>query len=103
MGLDNALPLKHNRPMNKLDTRRRAQVVSALVEGNSIRATCRMTGIAKGTALSLLVQLGAAVEQYQDKTLRHLKLKGIQCDEIRGVCYAKAKNVPEEHAGELGY
>jgi transposase len=50
--------------MNKLDRRRQIQVVAALVEGNSVRATVRMTGVAKGTVLKLLVDLGAACEQY---------------------------------------
>jgi hypothetical protein len=62
-----------------------------------------MTGVAKGTALSLLVNLGGACEQYQDRALRNLKLKRIQCDEIWEFCYAKSKNVPKEHAGEWGY
>jgi IS1 family transposase len=62
-----------------------------------------MAGVAKGTVLSLLVDLGAACEQYQDRVLRNLKLKRIQCDEIWEFCYAKARNVPEEHAGEWGY
>ena len=44
--------------MNRLSTAKRVQVVSALVEGNSVRSTCRMTGIAKGTVLSLLADLG---------------------------------------------
>lgn len=89
--------------MNRLSTAKRSQVVAALVEGNSVRATCRMTGIAKGTVLKLLVDLGAACERYQDQTLRRLKLKRIQCDEIWEFCYAKAKNVPADHAGEWGY
>ncbi len=88
--------------MNKPDSKRRPQVVAALVEGNSIRATCRMTGVAKGTALSLLVNLGAACERYQDVTLRNLKLNRIECDEIWEFCYAKAKNVPEEMKGQWG-
>lgn len=44
----------YNIGMNRLSPERRAQVVKALVEGNSIRATCRMTGTAKGTVLRLL-------------------------------------------------
>ena len=44
--------------MSRLSTAQRVRVVSALVEGNSIRSTCRMTGIAKGTVLSLLADLG---------------------------------------------
>lgn len=89
--------------MNRLSTAQRSQVVAALVEGNSVRAMCRMTGAAKGTVLKLLVGLGAACERYQDETLRGLKLTRIQCDEIWEFCYAKARNVPQEHAGEWGY
>lgn len=89
--------------MNKLDTKRRAQVVAALVEGNSVRATCRMTGVAKGTVLKLLSDLGRACARYQDEKLRNLPCKRIQCDEIWGFCYAKEKNVPEEYKGKLGF
>ncbi len=89
--------------MNKLSTERRSQVVAALVEGTSIRATCRMTGVAKGTALSLLVGLGAACERYQDEHVRDLKTRRIQCDEIWSFVYAKAKNLPEQYAGAFGY
>ena len=89
--------------MNKLSTAKRSQVVAALVEGTSVRATCRMTGIAKGTVLKLLVDLGAACERYQDETLRNLKCRRIQCDEMWQYVYAKTKNVPEEHKGEFGY
>ena len=35
--------------MNKLTIQRRAQVINCLVEGNSIRATVRLTGAAKNT------------------------------------------------------
>jgi hypothetical protein len=55
--------------MNKLDSKKRAQVVAALVEGSSIRATCRMTGAAKNTVTKLLVELGTACERFQQKTL----------------------------------
>lgn len=41
--------------MNKLSPERRAQVVAALVEGNSIRATVRMTGAAKNTVVKVIV------------------------------------------------
>jgi len=48
--------------MNQLSKEKRSRVVAALVEGNSIRATCRMTGVAKGTVLKLLVDLGWACD-----------------------------------------
>lgn len=89
--------------MNKLNSKRQSQVVSALVEGNSIRATVRMTGVAKGTVLKLLLDLGAVCEKYQDKALRNLPCKRIQCDEICSFCYAKAKNVPQTLRGVFGF
>jgi IS1 family transposase len=89
--------------VNRLSTAKRAQIVSALVEGNSIRATCRMTGAAKGTVLKLLADLGRACRIFQDVALRELPCKRIQADEIWAFCYAKAKNVPAEKRGQLGY
>jgi hypothetical protein len=89
--------------MNKLDNKRRAQVISALVEGNSIRATVRMTGVAKNTIVKLLTDIGFACAEYQDKAFRNLNCKRIQCDEIWSFCHAKQKNVPAEKIGQFGY
>lgn len=89
--------------MNRMDSKRRSQVIAALVEGNSIRATCRMTGAAKGTVLKLLVDLGKVCEKYQDEKLRNLPCKRLQCDEIWSFCYAKEKNVPEEFKNKFGF
>lgn len=88
--------------MNRLSTRERAQIVAALVEGNSIRATCRMTGAAKNTVVKLLADLGAACSEYQDGAMQNLPCKRIQCEEIWSFVYAK-KNVPAEHRDEFGY
>jgi len=82
--------------INRLTPAKRRAVVAALVEGNSIRATVRITGVAKNTVAKLLVDLGAACAKYQDETLRNLSSKRLQCDEIWSFCYAKAKNVTEE-------
>jgi IS1 family transposase len=89
--------------MNKLTREKQIQVVAALIEGNSIRATCRMTGVAKNTVVKLLVDLGKACLEYQDKALRNLPCKSIQCDEIWAFCYAKEKNAPEGKKGQFGY
>ena len=89
--------------MNKLSPERRAQVISALVEGNSIRATCRMTGTAKGTVLKLLADVGEVCRDYQDRHVRKLTTRRVQCDEIWAFCHAKEKNVPEEKKGQFGY
>jgi IS1 family transposase len=89
--------------MNRLSAAERAQIIRCLVEGNSIRSTARMTGFARNTITTLLVQLGTACSDYQDRTLRNLTSTRIECDEIWSFCYAKAKNVPEKHAGDWGY
>ena len=79
--------------MNKLSTEERARVIAALVEGNSIRATVRLTGIAKNTVTKLLVDVGAACEAYQKKALRGLRCRRVQCDEIWSFVGCKQKNV----------
>jgi IS1 family transposase len=89
--------------MNKLDTKRRVQVIAALVEGCSIRSTVRMTGVAKDTVIKLLVDVGTVCAEYQDKTLRNLSCRRIECDEIWSFCHSKKKNVAPEHEGILGY
>lgn len=89
--------------MNRLTRQQRTQVIAALVEGNSVRATCRMTGAAKGTVLRLLRDIGLACAEYQDKTLRKLTCCRVQCDEVWAFCHAKEKNVPAAHKGEFGY
>jgi IS1 family transposase len=89
--------------MNRLSTERRAQIIGCLVEGMSIRGTVRVTGASKNTITKLLVDLGQACSEYQDETLRDLPCKVVQCDEIWSFCYAKQKNVPEEHQGTFGY
>jgi IS1 family transposase len=88
--------------MNRLSPEKRAAVVAALVEGNSIRATCRMTGAAKNTVTKLLVDLGTACSIYQDQVMRDLPCKRVQCDEIWCFVGSKQKNVPEDKRGEYG-
>jgi IS1 family transposase len=84
--------------MNKLDSTKRAQVVAALVEGNSIRSTSRMTNVARNTVSSLLVELGAVCSEFLNKALVNLPCKRIQCDEIWSFVYAKQKNVTQKIA-----
>lgn len=82
--------------MNRLRTAQRISVVKALVEGNSIRSTVRLTGAAKNTVVKLLVELGGAVAEYQHQTLRNLNTKRVQCDEIWSFCYAKKKSIKKD-------
>ena len=89
--------------MNKLNLDRQAEIIRVLCEGNSIRSTSRITGVAINTVVKLLRDVGAACLEYQDKTMRNLSCKNIQCDEIWSFCYSKQKNVPEDKQGQFGY
>jgi len=88
--------------MNRLSNADRTRIVHCLVEGNSIRATCRMTGNSKGAVLKLLADLGRACAAYHDEHVRNVSAKRIQCDEIWSFVGAKMKNVSEEKAEQWG-
>jgi hypothetical protein len=79
--------------MNQLDTTTRIRVIACLVKGNSIRVTCRMTGVAKNTVAKLLLDLGKASTEYQDKAMVNLPCKRLQCDEIWSFPCCKQANV----------
>ena len=89
--------------MNQLSSEKRAAVIAALVEGNSIRSVVRMTGVAKNTVAKLLVEVGSVCAQYQDRSLRNLPCRRVQCDEIWSFCYAKDKNLPQDKKNVFGY
>jgi IS1 family transposase len=86
--------------MNRLNIACQTRIVSALVEGCGINATCRMTGISKPTVLKLLSDLGRACYGYHDAHVRGLKSKCVQCDEICSFVGAKMKNASEEKVAQ---
>jgi IS1 family transposase len=88
--------MRHHTFMNKLPIEKRAQILGLLVEGNSLRAASRLADCSINTVTKLLVDVGLACSVYQDKTLRKLPCKRLQCDEIWAFVYAKAKNAPED-------
>jgi len=55
-----------------------------------------MTGVAKHTVLKLLKDVGCACADYHNRTVRNLRVRRIQCDEIWAFVYAKQKNVTPE-------
>src|SRR5271165_4411505 len=86
--------------MNRLPIEKRAQVVNALVEGNSIRATCRLTGVCKDAVLKLVRDFGVACAAHNNAIVRDVRSRRVQCDEVWSFCYAKAKNVSDEKKAE---
>ncbi len=87
--------------MNVLPLEKRAGIVRSLCEGNSIRATCRLTGAAKATVLKLLVEVGEFCSIYQDCTLRNLPCKVVEADEIWSFVGAKAANATKDGQGDI--
>src|SRR5215212_8312747 len=85
--------------MNRLSNTERVRIVSCLVEGMSVRATCRITGFAKGTVLKLLVDLADACLSLHDERVRGLKTLRLQCDEIWSFCRVKKKSTPAHLKG----
>ena len=88
--------------MNKLSTEKRAMILSMLVEGNSMRATSSMAGVSINTVTKLLVDAGETCAAYHDETVRGVKARRVQCDEIWSFCYAKEKHVPTAKAAPDG-
>src|SRR5271170_5680381 len=88
--------------MNKLDHAERARILHLLCEGNSIRATTRLTGASKKAVSKLLVDAGQPAAWYQDRVFHNLTCKRIQVDEIWAFIYAKQKNVETAKAAPDG-
>jgi len=82
--------------MNQLSPDQRARVIACLCEGNSLRSTVRLTGVHRTTIQNLLVELGRACSEYQDKAFRNLTCKRLQCDEVWSFVGCKEKNVTME-------
>lgn len=99
--LDSLPAQAYNGPiMNRLPIGKRAQIINALVEGNSLRSASRLCDVAFNTVLKLVPEIGEACENYQRRVLVNLPCKRVQCDEIWSFCYAKGKNVPDDLRGK---
>src|ERR1022692_3357109 len=78
---------------NVISMDKKIAVLSALVEGCSVRSTVRLTGVSKGAVLRLLVAVGAACTEYHDRMVRNVTAKRVQVDEIWSFVGCKQKNV----------
>src|SRR5947207_9374746 len=82
------------RGMNKLPLAKRAQVLTLLCEGVSMRSIERIVGCSINSVDKLLRDAGEAALAYHDKAVRGVKAQRIQCDEIWSFVHAKQKNAP---------
>jgi IS1 family transposase len=79
--------------MNKLPLATRVQVLSMLCEGSSMRSISRVADVSINTVAKLLADAGNACAAFHFNTVKDVKAKRVQCDEIWSFCYAKQKNV----------
>jgi len=67
-----------------------------------MRSTTRLTGFAKRTVARFQREIGEACAEFHDKTVRGVRCKRVQVDEVWSFTYAKAKNIPERLKGKQG-
>lgn len=86
--------------MNRLSSEDRARILHLLCEGQSIRATVRLTGASKNTISKLLITAGQACMAYQDRVLVNLQGRRWEVDELWSFVGSKEKNVPSARKGD---
>lgn len=82
--------------MNKLPLEKRVQILEMLCEGSSMRSISRVADVSINTVTKLLVDAGRACETFHDATVRKVKSKRVQCDEIWSFVGAKERNATAE-------
>jgi len=92
--------------MNKLPTSKRAQILSLLCEGMSMRAISRVADVSFNTVAKALVDAGKVCAEMHDEMVRGVTASHVECDEIWAFSYCKqrtvatAKAAPED-AGDI--
>lgn len=86
--------------MNILSMEKKTQILSALIEGNSIRSTERMTNTHRDTIMRLLVRSGDECQKAMDRLINGFHCQHIQVDELWGFVKKKEKRLTEEEKGK---
>src|SRR4051812_48786906 len=86
--------------MNRLPVQKRAQILTMLVEGSSMRSITRVCDVSLNTVSKLMIEAGQACEEFHSRTVHGLKTTNLQCDEIWSFCYAKKRTVREMPEGK---
>ncbi len=89
--------------MNRLKPEKQEAIVSALVEGNSVRSVERMTGVHRDTITRLVLRVGSTCEQIMDETMHDLGCERIEVDEVWSYVGKKQRHVrPDEDPNQVG-
>ena len=89
--------------MNRTSLARRTQIIGALVEGNSIHSTERMTGTHRDTIMRLMVEVGTGCAAIMDEKMRELSCERLQVDEIWSYVGKKQRMLtPQDDRSQVG-
>jgi IS1 family transposase len=88
--------------VNNLSREKQIEAVSALTEGVSVRATERLTGVNRGTILSLGVRVGQGCDALHDRLMRDLNVSRIELDELWSFCFKKQARLTPEDGTDKG-
>ena len=101
--LDIRKPLTYSLDMNTLSNSQKAMAIQALIEGNSIRSTERLTGIHRDTIMRLLVRTGDGCVRFMGGRIRDVRAQKVQVDEIWTYVFKKQARISlEESAAGIG-
>jgi IS1 family transposase len=82
--------------MNRLPVAKRAQILSLLCEGNSMRSVSRVAGVSINTVSKLLADAGTVCAAFHDEMVRNVESKRVQADEIWAFVGAKKKAIQKD-------
>ena len=83
--------------MNALAPEKKLAVLNALVEGNGIRSTERMTGANRNTIMSLLVRMGEGCTRLHNERVQRIRAQRVQVDEIWTFVFVKQMRLNGNH------
>jgi transposase-like protein/IS1 family transposase len=78
------------------------QVINLLLEGVSVRAASRLTGLHKNTILSLLVLAGQKCQALLNARIHNLRPRYVQLDELWTFVHTKQVHLSEDDPAEWG-
>lgn len=87
---------------NVLSHENRLRVLAALLDGNSVRATSRMTGVHQDTISRFALVAGQGAAYLHNRIARELQSSLVEMDEIWTFCGVKQARKTAEHPAEFG-
>lgn len=88
--------------MNVLPRDKQCEIIAALCEGVSIRATERLTGIHRDTIMRLGVRVGKGAATVHDRMMRGLNVARIELDETWSYVGKKQRKITPEDGTDKG-